>query len=195
MLTLFFVYDIIIQIYKEGNDIILYCSKCGKQIDDSAVFCKYCGFKMISNEGSTTKYNMSYNGYDFMPTNTQSDYQHQVVSTLDNISNNTGTTADAIKYSLKNKYVAGFLSLFLGVLGIQDFYVGKNGRGFLKLAIFIFDFSIGLIFAMLHPVLYMLSSALEVAMFVWAIIDAIIYFMGRGTDKFGKIVDVPSNHR
>lgn len=179
----------------------MYCSKCGKEIEDNSVFCRYCGNKIAITSESTTAYYGNSNFPDLPPerivyistpsNSQQAEYQGRVVSNLESINKNTDITA----YSQKNKYVAGTLAILLGLIGAHDFYVGKSGRGFLKLGILIADFSMGIIFSIMHPFISMLGTGLVVGFFLWSIIDGIIFFMGKGTDKFGRIVDVPSRHR
>lgn len=62
-----------------------YCSKCGKEIEEQANFCKECGA-------------------------------------------NTGTNEHIDKSNQKSKIAAGLLGIFLGSLGIHNFYLGYNGK-------------------------------------------------------------------
>ena len=85
----------------------MFCSKCGKEIDDSAVICVNCG----------------------VPTANYSANQNQ--QTPINITNvNTNTV---IAGSPKDKIVAILLCIFLGVFGAHKFYEGKVGIGILYL--------------------------------------------------------------
>ena len=45
--------NIYIQIIKERSVIIMFCSKCGKEIDDTSKFCNYCGNKILTENDNT----------------------------------------------------------------------------------------------------------------------------------------------
>lgn len=88
----------------------MFCSKCGKEIDDTAVVCPMCG----------------------VPTpNFNQNQQPQVV--VNNVNTNTNTNANAVLGRVKNKWVALALCFFLGMLGAHKFYEGKAGMGILYL--------------------------------------------------------------
>ena len=91
-----------------------YCQHCGAQIDKACVICPRCG-KQVSSLGAA-------------PAAPQQPVQQVVV-------NNTNTVyANPYAYGrLKNKWVAFFLCLFLGILGAHKFYEGKVGMGILYL--------------------------------------------------------------
>lgn len=152
----------------------MYCSKCGKEIDENSLYCQYCGYKMVAIDQRKEI-------DDFQ-------YQKQVVRSLNNIDNNTKDIA----YSLKNKYVAGVLALFLGMFGAHNFYVGKTGKAIVQLGITIANFSAGIIFSLIFPTITGTLIFAWIVVIIWTIIEAIIFFAGRGTDKYGKIVSVPS---
>lgn len=81
----------------------MYCSKCGKQIDDEAVVCVHCGVPTINWKNNTNN-----NGANNV------------------IVNNVNQNTNAIyTYNAKNKWIAFLLCLFLGVIGGHKFYEGK----------------------------------------------------------------------
>ena len=88
-----------------------YCQHCGAQIDKACVICPRCG-KQVSSLGAA-------------PAAPPQQPVQQVVV------NNTNTVyANPYAYGrLKNKWVAFFLCLFLGILGAHKFYEGKVGMG------------------------------------------------------------------
>lgn len=86
----------------------MFCSKCGKEIDDAAVVCPMCG----------------------VPTqNFNKNQQPQVV--VNNV--NTNMNTNAVYGRAKNKWVALILCFFFGVIGVHKFYEGKVGMGILYL--------------------------------------------------------------
>lgn len=100
----------------------MYCSKCGKEIDNEAVICPMCGV-------ATQNFNAS-----------QQNQQPQVVinntntNTNTNVNKNTNANASVgIVGRAKNKWVALALCLFLGFVGAHKFYEGKTGSGILYL--------------------------------------------------------------
>ena len=65
----------------------------------------------------------------------------------------------------KSKLVAILLVLFLGMIGVNNFYLGQNGQGIVKL---------------------ILTCAFWPATFVWSICELIYYAAGNPTDANGK---------
>lgn len=96
----------------------MFCSKCGKEIDDSAVVCPICGV-------ATQNFNKN--------------QQPQVIINNTNTNANTNTNtntnmnANAVYGRAKNKWVALVLCFFFGVLGVHKFYENKVGMGVLYL--------------------------------------------------------------
>ncbi|MBU0997757.1 MAG: TM2 domain-containing protein [Firmicutes bacterium] len=70
----------------------MYCSNCGKEIDDKAAICIHCG----------------------VPTN-----HYKNVNTQD--------------MTLKSKLAAGLLAIFVGSLGIHNFYLGYTTKAWVQL--------------------------------------------------------------
>ena len=87
-----------------------YCKHCGARIPEDAVVCTSCGRQVeaVKNES-----------------------QPNIV--IQNTNTNTNVNAGGRYGSPKNKWVAFFLCLFLGVIGAHKFYEGKIGMGVLYL--------------------------------------------------------------
>ncbi len=89
----------------------MYCRNCGQQIDDKAAICIHCGVST---------------GY-------APQYPQQPVINVVNTNTNANRMNAGYGYIRKSKWVAFFLCLFLGYLGIHRFYVGKAGTGIIWL--------------------------------------------------------------
>lgn len=127
------------------------CSKCGKQIPNSAKFCTHCGAeqehtKFCSHCGEKIdvdcvvcpkcgkqveeiKQNTPQPAPDAPPP--QVVIHNNNVNTNTNV--NTNVAARVPHGRVKNKWITFLLCLFLGYLGVHKFYEGKIGMGILYL--------------------------------------------------------------
>lgn len=80
----------------------MFCKKCGKELDDKALFCPNCGEQM-REEVKEEKSNYSNDLKDVISPEGES--------------------------SSKSRLIAAILCYFLGCFGAHDFYVGKKGKG------------------------------------------------------------------
>ena len=92
-----------------------FCKHCGGKIPEAAVVCTLCGCQVEEIKSSE---------------------QPSIV--INNANTNTNTNVNAnvaagLGVRMRNKWVAFFLCLFLGVLGAHKFYEGKTGAGILYL--------------------------------------------------------------
>ena len=115
----------------------MYCTNCGFHLNDDDAFCSNCGQRV----NRRTHYNHEYTG--------------DIHQTYDNIMEKP-----------KNRIIAGLLAVFLGSMGIHDFYLGYNKNGVIHLLMFVFF-------------LGWISQ-------IWALFEALNIFTGRtGTDSNG----------
>ncbi|MBR5914391.1 MAG: TM2 domain-containing protein [Selenomonadaceae bacterium] len=92
-----------------------FCKHCGKEISDEAVVCTHCGCQ-VEDLGKSAP---------VMP---------NVV--INNANNNTNINSINQGPKPKEKWLAFFLCLFLGMLGAHKFYEGKTLLGVLYLFTF-----------------------------------------------------------
>ena len=85
-----------------------YCKYCGEQIDNEVIICPKCGKQVEEIKNSNETPNIIINN--------------------SNMNTNTNVNS-APAGALKNKWVAFFLCLFLGMLGVHRFYERKIGTG------------------------------------------------------------------
>lgn len=101
----------------------IFCSTCGKQIAKAALQCPFCGTPVYQN-------------LQKQPT-AQNQQPMQIV--INNTNTNANINKNANMYGgmpwmkPKNKWVAFFLCLFLGIAGAHKFYEGRVGMGILYL--------------------------------------------------------------
>jgi TM2 domain-containing membrane protein YozV/type II secretory pathway pseudopilin PulG len=122
----------------------MFCSNCGKQQPDGAKFCASCGTKFEGTPGVAPQ------------------VAPQVVVTANPVvtpANNPGYAGVGAESPIDSN-VAGLLALFLGSLGIHDFYCGKTSRGVIKLIL-------------------SLTCIFSIVSCIWTIID--LYGIGKGT--------------
>lgn len=72
----------------------------------------------------------------------------------------------------KQMLVAGLLALFLGGLGIHQFYLGKTGLGVIMLVANLLGF--------------LTCGVTSLAVFIWAVVDVILIFTGVTRDAYGR---------
>ena len=98
----------------------MYCKNCGNEMDAMAAVCVKCGVskgtgdKFCPNCGASTPPNAA--------------FCVQCGATL----NAQGTTPEGIHYTpemQKSKLAAGLFGIFLGGLGVHNFYLGFIGKG------------------------------------------------------------------
>lgn len=132
----------------------MYCKNCGVEMNSNAAVCLACGAaansgsKYCNNCGAETAENAA------VCTSCGAALNH--------------TAADS---SAKSKLVAGLLAIFLGSLGIHNFYLGYTKKAVIQLVVSL----VGALLFGIGPI----------AMEVWAIIEAVQIFTGKMTDANG----------
>ncbi len=131
----------------------MFCKNCGQPLNDNQAICLQCGVKV--GEGNTFCANCG-----------------QPMNPGAAICLNCGVAAAPIAGpDSKKKMVALLLAIFLGSLGIFDFYMGYTTKGVIKLVV-----SLVLSVTFIGPI----------AMWVWALIDGIKAYKGELPDAKGN---------
>ena len=146
----------------------MFCSKCGSQVNDDEAFCGVCGNSL---KESLPVANAA--GESVPQNSTPSQIANPEAPSINiNLSQNQQSHAMGMAFAnppqeLKSKEVTGLLCIFLGWLGIHDFYVGKTTLGVVKLVL----------------------TCLVVSSFIvgiWVIIDLICILSGSYCDRLGR---------
>lgn len=118
----------------------MFCRQCGTQIADGQDLCENCKASNAANSGTTQNINVNIN------------------------------TVNTNKVSDKSKLAAGLLGIFLGALGIHNFYLGFTGKAVAQLLISVLSCGI-----------------LSFASGIWGLIEGILILTGSmNTDAQGN---------
>ncbi len=127
----------------------MFCKQCGKPIDDGQELCEDC--KNAANQNANMNNNMNMNNggnYNNMNNNMNQSYNPQA----------------------KSKIAAGLLGIFLGALGVHNFYLGYTGKAVAQLLISILS-----------------CGTLSWASAIWGLVEGILILTGSiNTDGNGN---------
>ena len=126
----------------------MYCRNCGEPISPNAYVCTKCG---VANGA----------GYHYCPNCGKRTDPQAVIC----VSCGIMLAQPVPQGEQKSKLVAGLLALFLGGLGIHNFYLGNTNRGLLQLLVSIFG---GII----------TCGLASTAICIWAFVESIMIFTG-----------------
>ena len=99
----------------------MFCKNCGAQMNDNAAVCLNCG--CAAGTGSR-----------FCPNCGMENMPGAVICTRCGVALNNQPTVPA-GYEQKSKMAAGLLGIFLGSLGVHNFYLGNTGKAVAQLLI------------------------------------------------------------
>ena len=123
----------------------MYCRNCGNQMDDAAAVCVQCG----TPKGV---------GQNYCPNCGAQTIPNAVVCTNCGVALNAAPAAGA---GQKSKMAAGLLGIFLGSLGVHNFYLGYTGKAVAQLLISVLS-----------------CGFLAAASGIWGLVEGIIILTG-----------------
>ncbi len=120
----------------------MYCKNCGNEMDPNAAICVKCGF--AKGTGNQFCYNCG-----------------QAVEPGAKVCTNCGYALNSPEAcdpsTQKSKIVAGILGIFLGGLGVHNFYLGYIGKAIAQIVLS-FCFGIGAIWGLIEGILILTGS-------------------------------------
>ena len=142
----------------------MYCRNCGSEMTDNAVVCVKCGVA----KGAAANYCPS------CGSETNPDAAVCVKCGVALKKSSPGSTG---VQSEKSKMTAGLFAIFLGHLGIHEFYLGNKNKAVIKIiatviSIILTIFGIGILGIL--------------GIWAWNIYDAVMIFTGKRTDAQGN---------
>lgn len=139
----------------------MFCKQCGRELTEGQAVCTACGFAVGK-------------GNHFCGQCGQAVQEGQSFCTACGfaLNGNTNTFTYSADKDVKSKLVAGLLGIFLGGLGVHNFYLGFNKRGLIQLLVSVLT-----------------CGTFAIFMEVWGLVEGIFYLMGKEgytTDADGK---------
>ena len=121
----------------------MYCTNCGQRIDDRAVICVHCGVPV----GNAKNY--CRNCGSPIPFGNTACQQCGCPVT---------ESVSVAPSEQKSKIAAGLLGIFLGGLGVHNFYLGYNTKGIIQIVVSFFTFGIGSIWGFIEGIMILCGS-------------------------------------
>lgn len=131
------------------------CKNCGQVLDDTAMFCSVCGTELPKNQGQQNQnsYNNTnannYTGYSARPTGFEKQFGQ-------NNPNYGGYVPSG--YIQKSRLVAGILGIFVGGIGVHNFYLGNITRGVIQILVTIVTCGFGSIWGFIEGILILCKT-------------------------------------
>ena len=143
----------------------MFCEKCGNQLPEGAVICPNCGCAVngAAQAQAQPQYQQTPPQYQqAQPQQQQVPPQYgQVPPQYGQVPPQYGQQPYQQPAEQKSKLAAGLLAIFVGTLGIHNFYLGFTTKGLIQLLVSILTLGIG-----------------APAIAIWALIEGIFYLTG-----------------
>ena len=135
----------------------MYCRNCGEQMDPNASVCVKCGF--AKNTGNSYCPNCG-----------------EAINPGASVCVRCGTSLVASSPSDKSRLVAGLLGIFLGTLGIHNFYLGYTKRAVTQL----------LISLIVGPIT---CGVADIVVWIWTLVESIKILSDKNSvDSEGRLL-------
>lgn len=149
----------------------MFCKQCGKPIDDGQELCEDC--KNAANQNANMNNNMNMNnGGNYNNMNNGGNYNNMNgnMNNGGNYNNMNNNMNQSYNPQAKSKIAAGLLGIFLGALGVHNFYLGYTGKAVAQLLISILS-----------------CGTLSWASAIWGLVEGILILTGSiNTDGNGN---------
>lgn len=108
----------------------MYCKNCGKEIEEGKVLCAECGVKeSIEKPIEVVVESTTEEKVEEAPAVQEAKKEENAEETKQTV------VEDPKSSETKSKMAAGLLGIFLGALGIHNFYLGNTGKALAQLLI------------------------------------------------------------
>ena len=135
----------------------MYCRNCGNEMNNEAIICVKCGVPVGKGNG-------------FCPNCGDAVPSEAVVCLKCGVSLENNVNAPAAEAI--SKLAAGLLGIFLGSLGIHNFYLGFTGKAVAQLLLTVLS-----------------CGALSIVSGIWGLVEGIMYLTGnKNTDAKGQML-------
>ena len=132
----------------------MFCRNCGNEMHDEAVVCVKCG--VPAGKGNV-----------YCPNCGKEVHPEAVICVACGVAL-VAPEAPVAPKSKKSKLAAGLLGLFLGTLGVHNFYLGYTGKAVAQLLITVLTCGIG-----------------AIATSIWSLVESIYILIGKTKDPQG----------
>ncbi|MGM9646319.1 MAG: zinc-ribbon domain and TM2 domain-containing protein [Eubacteriales bacterium] len=145
----------------------MFCRYCGAKLEDGDLFCQNCGSptseKKQSGEQEATDPEKDRHVNDSAQSGEKNaGNENSAQNKAANQQTSQAAQSAVPNPQAKSKLAAGLLGIFLGYLGVHNFYLGYVGRGLVQLLVSLLTFGIGVL-----------------PMTIWSLIEGIFYLTGK----------------
>lgn len=158
----------------------MYCKNCGVQLDENIEMCQNCGAPVGCGKSHCSNCGAIIGNGKFCsecgaPINNGQGNCENDTRYAGNTNGQYKSEANAPRYDRpsgecpyrpKSRLVAGLLAIFVGCLGIHNFYLGNNNIGLIQVLVS----TIGGVFT---------CGIATIAMEIWALVEGIFIFIGK----------------
>ena len=123
----------------------MYCKNCGKEVDVNAVACTGCG--CVPSNGTKFCRNC---GAETQP--------GQIVCLKCGVALGNAAASSHSSGGDKNRVTAALLGIFLGGLGVHNFYLGFSGKAVIQIVVSLITCGLGSIWGLIEGIMILAGS-------------------------------------